>query len=59
MKSILVRCSAIGPCFLFRGLGLEPIDKVDDVAKPASGAGSDTVPGDGDGEMVWHEKIGS
>src|SRR3954452_6793423 len=33
------------------GLGLEPIDEIDDVVEPAPGAGSDAASSDSDGEM--------
>ena len=34
------------------GLGLEPVDEVDDVEEAAAGAVADAGPGDGDGEMA-------
>ena len=33
------------------GLGLEPVDEVDDVVEAAASAGSDAASGDGDGQM--------
>ena len=33
------------------GLGLEPVDEIDDVVEPAAGAGADAASGDGDGKM--------
>jgi hypothetical protein len=33
------------------GLGFEPIDEIDDIVEPATGAGADAASRDGDGEM--------
>ena len=33
------------------GLGLEPVDEIDDVVEPAPGAGANAASGNGDGEM--------
>jgi hypothetical protein len=33
------------------GLGLEPVDEIDDVIEAAAGAGTDTASGDSDGKM--------
>jgi hypothetical protein len=33
------------------GLDLEPVDEIDHVVEPATGAGADTASGDGDSEM--------
>ena len=33
------------------GLGLEPVDEIDDVVEPAAGAATDAASGDGDGQM--------
>ena len=33
------------------GLGLEPVDQVDDIEEPATGAGPDERPGDADGQV--------
>src|SRR5271163_2500632 len=33
------------------GLGLEPVDEIDHVVEPATGAGADAASGDGDGQM--------
>jgi hypothetical protein len=33
------------------GLDLEPVDEIDHVVEPATGAGADTASGDGNGQM--------
>ena len=33
------------------GLGLEPVDEIDHVVEPATGAGADAASGNGDGQM--------
>jgi hypothetical protein len=33
------------------GLDLEPVDEIDHVVEPATGAGTDTASGDGNGQM--------
>ena len=33
------------------GLGLEPVDEIDDVVEPAAGTSTDAASGDGDGQM--------
>jgi hypothetical protein len=39
------------PPFSGAGLGLEPADQIDDIEEPPAGAGRDSGPGDGDGQM--------
>jgi len=46
-----VRYRRDGPGRPFTGLGLEPVDEIDDVVEPAAGAGSDAASGNGDSEM--------